>query len=162
MENSTTLDFKTDVFGDKSPSIYPETPVESPPAAGVKKPPFYQRFAPLFAIFVVLCVFLVGLFATTENGVERRHADLPKRLLTLPPTPAMQPTFEPVMEHINTQVVRDFPSHDFCNGTDVVCSISVTEKPAAALRALARTVPKTSAKKYRVHVTVVAVDEEEH
>lgn len=160
--NSPTLDFKPDVFGDKPLSVCPETPVESPAVVGPKQKPFHQRFAPMFAIFLVLCVFLVGLFATTANRVETQHADLPKRLLTTPPLPVMPPIVEPVMEHINSTSVRHFPSHDFCNGSDVVCSVSVTEKPAAALRALAATVPKTgtSIKKYRVHVAIVAVDEE--
>jgi hypothetical protein len=159
--NSPTLDFKPEVFGDNRLPVHPETPVESPSVVAVKQKPFHQRFAPMFAIFLVLCVFLVGLFATTANGVGTQHADRPKRLLTLQPTPVLPPIGEPVMEHINTQMVRDFPSHDFCTGTDVVCSVTVTEKPVAALRALAATVPKsTSIKKYRVHVAIVAIDEE--
>jgi hypothetical protein len=51
-------------------------------------------------------------------------------------------------------------SSGFCDGYEVLCSTSTTEKPAETLAKLAAALPEGNAKRYRVKVSVVPLDEE--
>ena len=61
-----------------------------------------------------------------------------------------------------SQIVRNAPvgdSEGFCVGFEAMCSTSTTAKPAETLAKLAAALPVGEAKRYRVKVSVVPLDE---
>ncbi|HFQ7487196.1 hypothetical protein [Escherichia coli] len=50
-------------------------------------------------------------------------------------------------------------SEGFCAGFEAMCSTSTTDKPAETLAKLAAALPVGEAKRYRVKVSVVPLDE---
>ena len=67
------------------------------------------------------------------------------------------PTIAQGSQNIQKAAVGD--SEGFCVGFEAMCSTSTTDKPAETLAKLAAALPAGEAKRYRVKVSIVPLDE---
>lgn len=67
------------------------------------------------------------------------------------------PTLAQGSQSIKKAAVGDYEG--FCSGYEVMCSTSTTDKPAEMLAKLAAALPAGEAKRYRVKVSIVPLDE---
>lgn len=114
--------------------------------------------APFIVAGGLLLVLVVAFFALNMTSkpktVPEMLAEGPQTTigaLYSPETVGLKPT----VQRANTS-----DSEGFCAGNEVICAISTIDKPAETLAKLAAALPQGQAKRYRVKVSVVPLDEE--
>lgn len=102
--------------------------------------------APLVLVGLALLAVAAILYAATQQ----RPSKTPVTTFLEPPLSNPIPIIE------KTPVAR---SGAFCDGSESLCSTSTTDRPAETLAKLAAALPDVEAKRYRLKVSVVPLDD---
>lgn len=142
---------------DFEPGLFDEGQTEAAPDLPTIQPKRRTSRAPFIVAGGLLLVLAVAFFAI--NGTSK-----PKTVPAMPtegPQTAIGafslPTLAQGSQNIQKAAVGD--SEGFCVGFEAMCSTSTTDKPAETLAKLAAALPVGEAKRYRVKVSVVPLDE---
>lgn len=142
---------------DFEPGLFDEGQTEAAPDLPTIQPKRRTSRAPFIVAGGLLLVLAVAFFAI--NGTSK-----PKTVPAMPtegPQTAIGafslPTLAQGSQNIQKAAVGD--SEGFCSGYEAMCSTSTTDKPAETLAKLAAALPVGEAKRYRVKVSVVPLDE---
>ena len=149
MSTTAKIDFEPGLFDQGQPEATPNLPTIQPKRRTSR--------APFIVAGGLLLVLAVAFFAL--NGTSK-----PKTVPAMPiegPQTAIGafslPTLAQGSQNIKKAVVGD--SEGFCSGYEAMCSTSTTDKPAETLAKLAAALPAGEAKRYRVKVSIVPLDE---
>ena len=149
MSATAKIDFEPGLFDQGQPEATPNLPTIQPKRRTSR--------APFIVAGGLLLVLAVAFFAL--NGTSK-----PKTVPAMPiegPQTAIGafslPTLAQGSQNIKKAAVGD--SERFCSGYEVMCSTSTTDKPAETLAKLAAALPAGEAKRYRVKVSIVPLDE---
>ena len=142
---------------DFEPGLFDEGQTEAAPDLPTIQPKRRTSRAPFIVAGGLLLVLAVAFFAI--NGTSK-----PKAATAMPlegPQTAIGafslPTLAQGSQNIQKAAVGD--SEGFCSGYEAMCSTSTTDKPAETLAKLAAALPAGEAKRYRVKVSIVPLDE---
>lgn len=142
---------------DFEPGLFDEGQTEAAPDLPTIQPKRRTSRAPFIVAGGLLLVLAVAFFAI--NGTSK-----PKTVPAMPtegPQTAIGafslPTLAQGSQNIQKAAVGD--SEGFCVGFEAMCSTSTTDKPAETLAKLAAALPVGEAKRYRVKVSIVPLDE---
>lgn len=142
---------------DFEPGLFDEGQTEAAPDLPTIQPKRRTSRAPFIVAGGLLLVLAVAFFAI--NGTSK-----PKTVPAMPtegPQTAIGafslPTLAQGSQNIQKAAVGD--SEGFCSGYEAMCSTSTTDKPAETLAKLAAALPVGEAKRYRVKVSIVPLDE---
>ena len=142
---------------DFEPGLFDEGQTEASPDLPTIQPKRRTSRAPFIVAGGLLLVLAVAFFAL--NGTSK-----PKAATAMPlegPQTAIGafslPTLAQGSQSIQKAAVGD--SEGFCSGHEVMCSTSTTDKPAETLAKLAAALPAGEAKRYRLKVSIVPLDE---
>lgn len=149
MSATAKIDFEPGLFDEGQPEAAPDLPTIQPKRRANRAP-----FIVAGGLLLVLAVAFFALNTTSK----------PKTVQTMPlegPQTAIGafslPTLAKGSQNIQKAAVGD--SEGFCAGYEAMCSTSTTDKPAETLAKLAAALPQGDAKRYRVKVSVVPLDE---
>ena len=149
MSTTAKIDFEPGLFDEGQPEAAPDLPTVQPKRRANR--------APFIVAGGLLLILAVAFF--TINGTSK-----PKTVPAMP-TEGQQtatgafslPEIEkgsPIIQKAYTNA-----SEGFCLGFEAMCSTSTTDKPAETLAKLAAALPAGEAKRYRVKVSIVPLDE---
>ena len=142
---------------DFEPGLFDEGQYEEAPDLPAIQPKRRTNRAPFIVAGGLLLVLAAAFFAinttTKPKTVPAMPAEGPKTA-----TGAFSlPTLAQGSQSIKKAAVGDYEG--FCSGYEVMCSTSTTDKPAEMLAKLAAALPAGEAKRYRVKVSIVPLDE---
>ena len=129
--------------------------------AGLRIPPDTEERMVVMERFIVagglLLVLAVAFFAINDTSKPKTVP----AMLTEGPQTAIGAFSMPALGQgsQNVQKAATSDSEGFCAGYEAMCSTSTTDKPAETLAKLAAALPVGEAKRYRVKVSVVPLDE---
>lgn len=149
MSTTAKIDFEPGLFDEGQHEEAPDLPAIQPKRRASR--------APFIVAGGLLLVLAVAFFAI--NGTSKPKT-VPEMALEGPQTAIgafSLPTLAQGSQNIKKAVVGD--SDGFCSGLEAMCSTSTTDKPAETLAKLAAALPAGEAKRYRVKVSVVPLDE---
>ena len=142
---------------DFEPGLFDEGQYEEAPDLPTIQPKRRTNRAPFIVAGGLLLVLAAAFFAI--NGTSKPKT-VPAMLAEGPQTAAgafSLPTLAQGSQSIPKTAVGD--SEGFCAGYEAMCSTSTTDKPAETLAKLAAALPAGEAKRYRVKVSIVPLDE---
>ena len=142
---------------DFEPGLFDEGQTEAAPDLPTIQPKRRTSRAPFIVAGGLLLVLAVAFFAL--NGTSKPKT-VPAMLAEAPQTAIgafSLPTLAQGSQNIQKSAVGD--SEGFCSGYEAMCSTSTTDKPAETLAKLAAALPAGEAKRYRVMVSIVPVEE---
>ena len=142
---------------DFEPGLFDEGQTEAAPDLPTIQPKRRTSRAPFIVAGGLLLVLAVAFFAI--NGTSKPKT-VPAMLTEGPQTAIgafSLPTLTQGSQNIQKAAVGD--SDGFCSGYEAMCSTSTTDKPAETLAKLAAALPAGEAKRYRVKVSIVPLDE---
>ena len=142
---------------DFEPGLFDEGQTEAAPDLPTIQPKRRTSRAPFIVAGGLLLVLAVAFFAL--NGTSKPKT-VPAMLAEAPQTAIgafSLPTLAQGSQNIQKSAVGD--SDGFCSGYEAMCSTSTTDKPAETLAKLAAALPAGEAKRYRVMVSIVPVEE---
>ena len=149
MSTTAKIDFEPGLFDEGQPEAAPDLPAIQPKRR--------TNRAPFIVAGGLLLVLAAAFFAL--NGTSKPKTA--PAMLTEGPQTAIGalslPTLAQGSQNIRKAAVGD--SEGFCAGFEAMCSTSTTDKPAETLAKLAAALPAGEAKRYRVKVSVVPLDE---
>lgn len=149
MSTTAKIDFEPGLFDEGQPEAAPDLPTIQPKRRASR--------APFIVAGGLLLVLAVAFFAI--NGTSKPKT-VPAMLTEGPQTAIgafSLPTLAQGSQNIQKAAVGDFEG--FCAGYEAMCSTSTTDKPAETLAKLAAALPAGEAKRYRVKVSIVPLDE---
>ena len=149
MSATAKIDFEPGLFDQGQPEATPNLPTIQPKRRTSR--------APFIVAGGLLLVLAVAFFALNGTSKPKTVPAMPLEATEKPLGAFLQPTLGE-----GSQIVRNTPvgdSEGFCSGYEVMCSTSTTDKPAETLAKLAAALPVGEAKRYRVKVSVVPLDE---
>lgn len=149
MSTTAKIDFEPGLFDEGQHEEAPDLPAIQPKRRASR--------APFIVAGGLLLVLAAAFFAI--NGTSKPKT-VPAMLTEGPQTATgafSLPTIAQGSQSITKAVVGD--SEGFCSGYEAMCSTSTTDKPAETLAKLAAALPVGEAKRYRVKVSVVPLDE---
>ena len=106
---------------------------------------------------VLLLVLAAGIFMLNASNKAKSIPAIP---LESPQTPVgafSAPNLTQDSRAISKTLAGD--SEGFCEGHEALCSTSTTDRPAETLAKLAAALPGVEAKRYRLKVSVVPLDD---
>ena len=142
---------------DFEPGLFDEGQYEEAPDLPAIQPKRRTNRAPFIVAGGLLLVLAAAFFALNTTSKPKA---VPAMLLEGPQTAIgafSLPTLTQGSQNIQKAAVGD--SDGFCSGYEAMCSTSTTDKPAETLAKLAAALPVGEAKRYRVKVSVVPLDE---
>lgn len=149
MSTTAKIDFEPGLFDEGQPEAAPDLPAIQPKRR--------TNRAPFIVAGGLLLVLAAAFFAINTTTKPKTAPAIPLEATEKPAGTFLQPTLEQ-----GSQIVRNTPvgdSEGFCVGFEAMCSTSTTDKPAETLAKLAAALPVGEAKRYRVKVSVVPLDE---
>ena len=149
MSTTAKIDFEPGLFDEDEPEAAPDLPTIQPKRRASR--------APFIVAGCLLLVLAAAFFAL--NGTSKPKT-VPAMLAEGPQTVIgafSLPTLAQGSQSIQKAAVGD--SEGFCVGFESMCSTSTTAKPAETLAKLAAALPAGEAKRYRVKVSIVPLDE---
>ena len=149
MSTTAKIDFEPGLFDEGQPEAATDLPTIQPKRRTSR--------APFIVAGGLLLVLAVAFFAL--NGTSKPKT-VPAMLTEGPQTAIgafSLPTLTQGSQNIQKAAVGD--SDGFCSGYEAMCSTSTTDKPAETLAKLAAALPAGEAKRYRVKVSIVPLDE---
>lgn len=149
MSTTAKIDFEPGLFDEGQPEAATDLPTIQPKRRASR--------APFIVAGGLLLVLAAAFFAL--NGTSKPKT-VPAMLAEGPQT-AAGAFLQPALGQ-GSQIVRNTPvgdSEGFCSGYEAMCSTSTTDKPAETLAKLAAALPAGEAKRYRVKVSIVPLDE---
>ncbi len=149
MSTTAKIDFEPGLFDEGQPEAAPDLPTVQPKRRANR--------APFIVAGGLLLILAVAFF--TINGTSKPKT-VPAMLAEGPQTVIgafSLPTLAQGSQSIQKAAAGD--SERFCSGYEVMCSTSTTDKPAETLAKLAAALPAGEAKRYRVKVSIVPLDE---
>ena len=150
MSTTAKIDFEPGLFDEAQYKETPDLPNIQPKRRASR--------APLIVAGGLLLVLAVAVFALNTTSKPKT---VPTMLTEGQQTPVGAFSLPEIGKGSQTiQRAYTNVSDDFCVGFEAMCSTSTTEKPAETLAKLAAALPQGQAKRYRVKVSVVPLDEE--
>lgn len=149
MNATAKIDFEPGLFDEGQPEAAPDLPAIQPKRR--------TNRAPFIVAGGLLLVLAATFFAINTTSKPKT---VPAMLLEGPQTAIgafSLPTLAQGSQNIQKAATND--SEVFCVGYEAMCSTSTTDKPAETLAKLAAALPTGEAKRYRVKVSVVPLDE---
>ena len=149
MSTTAKIDFEPGLFDEGQPEAAPDLPTVQPKRRANR--------APFIVAGGLLLILAVAFF--TINGTSKPKT-VPEMPLEGPQTAIgafSLPTLAQGSQSIQKAAVGD--SEGFCVGFESMCSTSTTAKPAETLAKLAAALPVGEAKRYRVKVSIVPLDD---
>ena len=149
MSTTAKIDFEPGLFDEGQHEEAPDLPAIQPKRRASR--------APFIVAGGLLLVLAAAFFAI--NGTSKPKT-VPAMLTEGPQTTIgafSLPTLAQGSQIISKTAVGD--SEGFCVGFEAMCSTITTDKPAETLAKLAAALPVGEAKRYRVKVSVVPLDE---
>ena len=149
MSTTAKIDFEPGLFDEGQPEAAPDLPTVQPKRRANR--------APFIVAGGLLLVLAAAFFAINTTTKPKTAPAMPLEATEKPVGAFLQP---PLGQ--GSQIVRKTPvgdSEGFCVGFEAMCSTSTTAKPAETLAKLAAALPVGEAKRYRVKVSVVPLDE---
>lgn len=149
MSTTAKIDFEPGLFDEGQPEAAPDLPTIQPKRRASR--------APFIVAGGLLLVLAAAFFALNGTSKPKTAPAMPLEAAEKPFGAFLQPTLGQ-----GSQIVRNTPVGDsdgFCVGFEAMCSTSTTDKPAETLAKLAAALPAGEAKRYRVKVSVVPLDE---
>jgi hypothetical protein len=149
MSTTAKIDFEPGLFDEGQPEAAPDLPAIQPKRRANR--------APAIVAGGLLLVLAAAFFAINGTGK-------PKTIPTIPlkATETAIGAFSEPPIGVGSQTIQKSSvdvSSGFCGGTEVLCSTSTTAKPAETLSKLAAALPVGEAKRYRVQVSIVPLDD---
>ena len=149
MSTTAKIDFEPGLFDEDEPEAAPDLPAIQPKRR--------TNRAPFIVAGGLLLVLAVAFFAINSTSKPKTVP----AMLTEGQQTAIGAFSAPILaqgsQNIQRAAVGD--SEGFCAGYEAMCSTSTTDKPAETLAKLAAALPAGEAKRYRVKVSVVPLDE---
>ena len=149
MSTTAKIDFEPGLFDEGQTEAAPDLPTIQP-----KRRTSRATFIVAGGLLLVLAAAFFGINGTSKPKTV-------PALLTEGPQTAIGafslPTLTQGSQNIQKAAVGD--SDGFCSGYEAMCSTSTTDKPAETLAKLAAALPVGEAKRYRVKVSIVPLDE---
>ena len=149
MSTTAKIDFEPGLFDEDEPEAAPDLPTIQPKRR--------TNRAPVIVAGCLLLVLAAAFFALNGTSkpktVPATLTEGPKTAIgafSLPEIGGSRPT----IQRADTNA-----SEGFCLGFEAMCSTSTTDKPAETLAKLAAALPAGEAKRYRVKVSIVPLDE---
>jgi hypothetical protein len=142
---------------DFEPGLFDEGQYEEAPDLPAIQPKRRANRAPFIVAGGLLLVLAAAFFAINTTTKPKTAPAMPLEATEKPVGAFLQPALGQ-----GSQIVRNVPvgdSEGFCVGFESMCSTSTTAKPAETLAKLAAALPVGEAKRYRVKVSVVPLDE---
>ena len=149
MSTTAKIDFEPGLFDEGQHEEAPDLPAIQPKRRASRAP-----FIVAGGLLLVLAAAFFGI-----NGTSKPKT-VPAMLTEGPQTAIgafSLPTLTQGSQNIQKAAVGD--SDGFCSGYEAMCSTSTTDKPAETLAKLAAALPAGEAKRYRVKVSIVPLDE---
>ena len=149
MSTTAKIDFEPGLFDEGQPEAAPDLPAIQPKRR--------TNRAPFIVAGGLLLVLAAAFFAINTTTKPKSIPAMPLEATERPVGAFLQPTLGQ-----GSQIVRSAPVDDsegFCVGFEAMCSTSTTAKPAETLAKLAAALPVGEAKRYRLKVSVVPLDE---
>lgn len=149
MSTTAKIDFEPGLFDEGQPEAAPDLPAIQPKRRANR--------APFIVAGGLLLVLAAAFFAFNTTSKPKAAPAMPLEATERPVGAFLQPAIGQ-----GSQIVRNAPieaSSGFCEGGESLCSTSTTDKPAETLAKLAAALPVGEAKRYRVKVSVVPLDE---
>ncbi|HDT5962534.1 TPA: hypothetical protein QHC62_005064 [Citrobacter freundii] len=149
MNTTAKIDFEPGLFDEGQPDAAPDLPAIQPKRRANR--------APFIVAGGLLLVLAAAFFAINTTTKPKTAPAVPLEATEKPLGAFLQPA-----PRQGSQIVRNTPvgdSEGFCVGFEAMCSTSTTDKPAETLAKLAAALPVGEAKRYRVKVSVVPLDE---
>ncbi len=149
MSTTAKIDFEPGLFDEDEPEAAPDLPTIQPKRR--------TNRAPVIVAGCLLLVLAAAFFAL--NGTSKPKT-VPA-MLTEGPQTAIGAFSLPEIGEGRPTIQRAYTnaSEGFCLGFEAMCSTSTTDKPAETLAKLAAALPVGEAKRYRVKVSIVPLDE---
>lgn len=148
MSTTAKIDFEPGLFDGGQPEAAPDLPTIQPKRRANR--------APLIVAGGLLLVLAAAFFAL--NGTSKPKT-VPTMLAEGPQTAIGAFSLPTLAQGQNIRKAAVGDSEGFCVGFEAMCSTSTTDKPAETLTKLAAALPAGQAKRYRVKVSVVPLDE---
>ena len=142
---------------DFEPGLFDEGQYEEAPDLPTIQPKRRTNRAPVIVAGCLLLVLAAAFFALNGTSKPKTVPAMPLEATEKPLGAFLQPALGK-----GSQIVRNTPvgdSEGFCMGFEAMCSTSTTDKPAETLAKLAAALPAGEAKRYRVKVSIVPLDE---
>lgn len=149
MSATAKIDFEPGLFDEGQPEAASDLPTIQPKRRANR--------APFIVAGGLLLVLAVAFFALNTTSKPKTVPAMP---LEGPQTASG--AFLTTVLGLGSQNIQKTPvgaSEGFCEGFEALCSTSTTDKPAEMLAKLAAALPQGQAKRYRVKVSVVPLDE---
>lgn len=149
MSTNAKIDFKPDLFDEMEMEAAPDQPAIQPKQR--------TNRVPFIVAGGLLLILSAMIFATIVTIKPKTFQPIP---LNGPQT--VMDEFSLSLIEGNGQAIQRSHTNaygDFCVGSELLCSTSTTEKPAETLAKLAAALPAGEAKRYRLKVSIVPVDE---
>ena len=149
MSATAKIDFEPGLFDEGQPEAASDLPTIQPKRR--------TNRAPFIVAGGLLLVLAVAFFALNTTSKPK---SIPATPLEGPQTAIgafSLPTLAQGSQNIQKAATND--SDGFCAGYEAMCSTSTTDKPAETLAKLAAALPTGEAKRYRVKVSVVPLEE---
>ena len=138
---------------DFEPGLFDEGQTEAAPDLPTIQPKRRANRAPFIVAGGLLLVLAAAFFAINTTTKPKTAPAMPLEATEKPVGAFLQPA----LGQVRNVPVGD--SEGFCVGFESMCSTSTTAKPAETLAKLAAALPVGEAKRYRVKVSIVPLDE---
>ena len=142
---------------DFEPGLFDEGQYEEAPDLPAIQPKRRTNRAPFIVAGGLLLVLAAAFFAINTTTKPKTIPAMPLEATEKPLGAFLQPALGQSSQIVRNTAVGD--SEGFCVGFEAMCSTSTTAKPAETLAKLAAALPVGEAKRYRVKVSVVPLDE---
>jgi hypothetical protein len=149
MSATAKIDFEPGLFDEGQPEAAPDLPT-------IRQKRRTSR-APLIVAGGLLLVLVAAFFAINTTSKPKTVSAMPLE----GPQTAIGAFSVPTLTQGSQSVTKSLvgASNGFCEGYEALCSTSTTDKPAETLAKLAAALPQGEAKRYRVKVSVVPLNE---
>lgn len=142
---------------DFEPGLFDEGQYEEAPDLPAIQPKRRANRAPFIVAGGLLLVLAVAFFALNTTSKPKTVPEMPLEGPQTAIDAFSLPTLAQGSQNIQKAATND--SDGFCAGYEAMCSTSTTDKPAETLAKLAAALPTGEAKRYRVKVSVVPLEE---
>lgn len=142
---------------DFEPGLFDEGQAEAAPDLPAIQPKRRTNRAPFIAAGGLLLVMAAAFFAINTTSKPKTVPEMPLEAQQTAIGAFSLPTLSQGSQNIQKAATSDYGG--FCAGYEAMCSTSTTDKPAETLAKLAAALPQGDAKRYRVKVSVVPLDE---
>ena len=159
MSTTAKIDFEPGLFDEGQPEAAPDLPAIQPKRR-VNRAPFIVAGGLLFVLAVAF--FTVNTASKTKQYPARftESSQMGRVPISLPETEEPH-SIVGVPASVGTAMQTLSSPARWCEGDEVICTTTTSGKPVETLQKLIAAIPQSGAKKYRIRLAVVPVDEAE-